>query len=322
MICKTITVNKTTLSDLIKFQKIEFRIIRGYRWQGTKDYSISKLIDSLFQSRKKLKAEKNPLESVYKLILNNIYGKTIQKPILTDVKYIRSEEAVNKYIIRNHVKFISAGEVKTKYTNIVLKEGEEDNRIYRVELHKATADFGNNCLLGGHILAKSKRIMNEVMCLAEDLGCKLYYQDTDSFFIAKADLLQLEQRYKDLYHRELLGKDLGQFHLDFSTMDNRTDVLCATECYFVRKKLYCCKLLMQDNTFGITYRAKGITAEAIEKRATGRNPGMNTIDAIMELYKSVFNGEKIVINLAESKPMFKYDDHFQVRTLSSFTRTL
>jgi hypothetical protein len=62
---KRVVVNKTYLSDLIKFQKIEFKIIRGYMWQGTKDYSIAKLIDSLFLTRKKLKGEKNPLEIVY-----------------------------------------------------------------------------------------------------------------------------------------------------------------------------------------------------------------------------------------------------------------
>jgi len=29
----------------------------------------------------------------------------------------------------------------------------------------------------------SKRIMNEVMCLAEDLGIEIYYTDTDSMHI-------------------------------------------------------------------------------------------------------------------------------------------
>jgi hypothetical protein len=50
---------------------------------------------------------------------------------------------------------------------------------------------------------------------------------------------------------------------------------------------------------------------------------MNKVDAIMELYKSVFNAEKIEINLAEAKPIFKYNNaNFQVTTLSLFTRTL
>lgn len=41
------------------------------------------------------------------------------------------------------------------------------------------------------ILDMSKRIMNEVICLAEDLKIKLFYQDTDSIHIEidKLDLL-------------------------------------------------------------------------------------------------------------------------------------
>lgn len=34
----------------------------------------------------------------------------------------------------------------------------------------------------------SKRITNEVMCLALDIGCHIYYQDTDSMHIESASL--------------------------------------------------------------------------------------------------------------------------------------
>ena len=35
-------------------------------------------------------------------------------------------------------------------------------------------------MFGVSLLSMSKRIMNEIMCLAEDLGIKIYYQDIDS----------------------------------------------------------------------------------------------------------------------------------------------
>jgi hypothetical protein len=305
---KRVVVNKTALSDLVKFQKIEFKIIRGYMWQGTKDYSISKLIDSLFLTRKKLKGSKNPLEIVYKLILNNIYGKTIQKPILKDSKFIRGTEKVNRYISRNHIKFISCEMIAPEF--------------YRVDVRKPTTEFANNCLLGGHILAKSKRIMNEVMCLSQDIGNKIFYQDTDSFFTSAQDLGKLESEFKNRYKRELVGKDLGQFHSDFCTRDGKQDAVCATECYFIRKKLYCCKLLMTDGTYNISYRAKGFSPKVVEKKALARNPGMNITDAIIDLYKSVYNGEKIEIDLAEAVPIFKFSKAFNVSSLSSFKRLM
>jgi DNA polymerase elongation subunit (family B) len=114
--------------------------------------------------------------------------------------------------------------------------GSKDLFIF--EIHKSTIDFFNNCLVGSHILAMSKRIMNEVMCLSEDLGGRMYYQDTDSFFIHTDDLKMLETEFKKTYNRELVGKDLGQFHSDFSSRDGRSDVKYALECLFIRKKNY------------------------------------------------------------------------------------
>ena len=37
--------------------------------------------------------------------------------------------------------------------------------------------------IGVMILSISKRIMNEVICTAEDYGIEIYYQDTDSMHI-------------------------------------------------------------------------------------------------------------------------------------------
>ena len=38
-------------------------------------------------------------------------------------------------------------------------------------------------MLGIGILSMSKRIMNEVICLVEDLNIKIFYQDTDSMHL-------------------------------------------------------------------------------------------------------------------------------------------
>ena len=42
----------------------------------------------------------------------------------------------------------------------------------------------------------SKRIMNEVMCTAEDLDIKIFYQDTDSMHIEKGRLEELAKEFK------------------------------------------------------------------------------------------------------------------------------
>jgi hypothetical protein len=42
-----ITVDDTYLEDLIKFQKIEFKIIRGYYWNGKKDFNLQEQIQEI-----------------------------------------------------------------------------------------------------------------------------------------------------------------------------------------------------------------------------------------------------------------------------------
>ena len=61
--------------------------------------------------------------------------------------------------------------------------------------------------------------MNEVMCLAEDLGINIYYQDTDSMHIEHDKINLLADAYRKKYHRELIGEDtIGCFHNDFDEL--------------------------------------------------------------------------------------------------------
>ena len=73
------------------------------------------------------------------------------------------------------------------------------------------------------ILAMSKRIMNEVMTLAEDLKINVYYQDTDSLHIESDKLEELRTVFKNKYNRELIGKNLGQFHSDFESSKGKVE---------------------------------------------------------------------------------------------------
>ncbi len=61
----------------------------------------------------------------------------------------------------------------------------------------------------------SKRIMNQVMCLADYSIIKINYQDTDSMHIEAHKVEKLNHLYKCKYNKELIGEELGQFHNDF-----------------------------------------------------------------------------------------------------------
>ncbi len=159
----------------------------------------------------------------------------------------------------------------------------------------------------------SKRIMDEVMCLAYDIGCHVYYQDTDSIHIDCDDLHKLEQEFLKKYGRELRGKDLGQFHNDFPTINNHNEVPRSIQSYFIMKKCYIDKI--QDSTGEIDYviRGKGLTQNSILHTAELKG-------GLMNLYKSLFEGNEETFDLTYGQPSFDMKNDFTVSTRQKFIR--
>ncbi len=296
-------VDNITLEDLIEFQKIEYNLIRGYYWDGKRDYTIQAEIRNIFNKRKEYKMQKNPLEALYKLIMNSCYGKTIEKPVDKDYKYFHEGDELDKYWLKNYNKIVD--DVKLANSD-----------IHAIRTLKPIDKHFNFSLLGIQVLSMSKRIMNEVMCLAYDIGCHIYYQDTDSMHIECDDVSRLADAFKSKYGRELIGTDLGQFHSDFPTINNHTEMPKSIESYFIMKKMYIDKL--QDSTGDIDYmfRAKGITQNAVTYAAKSFN------NDYMKLYESLYNGQEIEFDLTQGQPCFSMNTNMTVSTLKKFERRI
>ena len=104
--------------------------------------------------------------------MNSMYGKTILKPIEVDTVVV-PEWRFEKYISYNYNFIQSCIKVHDKYY---------------VKKIKSIINHYNYCHCGVEILSMSKRIMNEVMSLAEDVKLSIYYQDTDSMHINYEDV--------------------------------------------------------------------------------------------------------------------------------------
>ena len=128
--------------------------------------------------------------------MNSAYGKCIQKPIKDSYVYKKhldkGESPYDKYLCKNSAKIIDCIDI--------------NSNISQIKISKQIDDFASNTLLGVQILSMSKRIMNEVMCTAEDLGIKIFYQDTDSMHIEKGRLNELAIEYKKRYPETSLGE--------------------------------------------------------------------------------------------------------------------
>ncbi|ELP89314.1 hypothetical protein EIN_323570 [Entamoeba invadens IP1] len=129
------------------------------------------------------------------------------------------------------------------------------------ETNKPFDDFYVPNLIGVHILSMSKRIMNEVMCLAEDLNIDIYYQDTDSMHIDKNKIELLEQKYKEIYGKTLRGSKLEQFHPNF---DELSGYVYSKESYFLGKKAYIDVLTNEKQKHALHMKMKGIPNNLLE----------------------------------------------------------
>ena len=314
MIGKTMRVDKYTLEDLITFHNITFTIVRGYYFNDGFNTKIVDTIKFLFNERLIKKKEGNPIQEVYKLIMNSGYGKSIMKPIDFETKIFDDVKRFNIYLSRNYN---------------WIKEFTYFGDKVKVKCVKPINQHYNICHVGSMILSMSKRIMNEVMCSAEDSNIDLYYQDTDSIHIKDCDISILSSIYKNKYNKDLIGKGLGQFHSDFQFHDEKgkerkdIDDIIATKSIFLGKKCYIDQLegINKQGEKEIDYhiRMKGIPNSVVlytSEKLGYKNP--------MEMYEALYKGKKIEFDLTNdgSKCNFKMNNNYSVYTLEVFNRVI
>jgi len=303
---KKIYVDKVSLEDLIEFHKIEFEVIRGYYYDEGRNEKLSFVIKKLFNERLKMKKEGNKIEKVYKLLLNSAYGKTLLKPIECEDKYLNKDK-LNNFIERHY-----------NYIKEVIKL---NNFTYKVKLVKSIDTHFNNVSCGVEVLSMSKRIMNEVICGAEDMNIPIYYQDTDSLHLDGINIKKLEEYYNKKYNRELIGKNMGQFHSDFESKIIKKNIH-ASRSIFLGKKCYIDELKGLDDNDNevIDYhiRLKGVSNDAILYECKRRkiNP--------YELYEMLYNYETINFDLGCGglKCNFKFNKDFTIINNDDFKRKI
>tara|TARA_R110001606_G_scaffold12368_2_gene53964 strand:- start:12 stop:515 length:504 start_codon:yes stop_codon:yes gene_type:complete len=164
----------------------------------------------------------------------------------------------------------------------------------------------------------SKRIMNEVMCLAEDNGLTIYYQDTDSLHIHSEDVKILVDKYKEVYGKELNGKNMGQFHGDFDSKILKGD-LKSVKSIFLGKKCYVDVLEGDEKgLYDYHIRMKGVSGDAIKHYAYKHN--MNVYD----VYEKLYDGEEITFDLCcdGKKISFDFKNNMEISTINLFERKI
>ena len=138
---------------------------------------------------------------------------------------------------------------------------------------------------GVETLSMSKRVMNKVFSCAGGCDIKIYYQGTDSIHLNCDDVDTVVERYKGKYGLELVGEDLGNFHIDFS-MDKSNSEIYAIESLFLGKKTYI-DIIEPTDKDGMTIHSEHIRMKGIPTPCTkyyAEQHNMSVLDLFKQLY--------------------------------------
>lgn len=296
-------LDKLGLEDAFKYHKIQLvEIVQavGFPLENGYNNNINSLTSSLHIARNKAKAEKNDaLSNMIKLIGNSIYGASLLCDVDTEIHYRNGVEEFINYVNNNYhrIKHIKQG----------------DHGRYRIKCRKNIIGNENFIAFGCGVLSQSKRIMNEVMSLANDNDIPVYYNDTDSIHMRECDVNKLGDLFKKEYDRELIGNDLGQFHNDFKSDKISNDGLHSVKFIGLGKKCY---LHILENSKGeqdYYARFKGANIENLLSYCKKKDMNLE------QLYESFYRDEEHAINIADGKVRFKFTEN-GVRTVDNMLK--
>lgn len=326
-----LTANRVTLLDAMEHQGMEFKVLCGVYWNEGGNGRIGMLMEYFYTARVKAKQEgKQALQLLLKLLMNSMYGRMIMRPNTVQDVFLHSAEEINN--------FIQKYPMSTVEVNYLCSEPGNERAV--IKQAKSAYTHWSMPHLGALILSVSKFLMHRVMVLAETMGIRIYYQDTDSMHISARDLNRLGESFWKKYGKPLIAvsKDvlkerqlfpwevaeerMGLFHSDFEGKKGYTEPHSVT-LVVCGKKIYADVLEMEslDGSGEVLradhFRMKGISREAVED-AAGRM-GVS----VMEMYLLICCGESVHMNLlAGGKVSFEFGKNFVVASRKEFFRTI
>ena len=273
-------VGKTTLLDWLMYCHIVFEIIDGVAWKTPEDgnHTGANVIRQLFDLRQEYKRAKNNTQVCIKLTLNSIYGKTCEKRAsrLTTVK---SRDKAVKSICNRFGLFKKAYYFGNGKHAVIDFDHYDDSRVKN---H-----------IGVFILEMAKSVVNKVLDIATNNEIKMIYTDTDSLHMYQKDVPIIAAKYWELYHRELLGNDLGQMHGDFDDLSCKHGQAVSKRFLMLAPKVYVDEVVCRRcGLKRIHNRMKGIPGYSITAIANEFYNG-----DVFKMYEDLAKGKTIKFNL-------------------------
>ena len=309
-----IYIDRWALEDLKKYQSVEFKVLEGIYWCNGFNRNIGILAKELHEERCKYKKTNTALANVLKLLMNSIYGKTAMRRSESTTVFVPRQN-FDEYLYSNFGVIKEYGSLETQQVRVVKSDYDNGFSLN----HVAVA-----------ILSTSKRIMNEVFHCMDKRAMPMYYTDTDSIHMRDEDVKPLSETYTEIYGRDLIGKNLGQFHTDFE-MKGCVDVM-STLNITLGPKSYLDVLVGKDKNGesqrDIHIRLKGVTEAGINQKLVeyGWNIDQPStkIDSAVSMFRDLSAGKTVeyILNPKDSVSMFYEAGNVKTREQNSFKRCL
>jgi hypothetical protein len=168
-------IDVSTSVDIIEMLKDGYKVLwvsRALVWKHSMKI-FSPLIGHLYDTRTKLKKAKNPLEGLYKILMNSSYGKFLEQ--IKESTFFTTEKEWTEQ--KNFIIHRKSG----KYRQIAKLPNGQIEYASKAMFAKS----GKPAYIGSFILAYSKVIANEYI---RKIGIEnIWYSDTDSFYTDKVD---------------------------------------------------------------------------------------------------------------------------------------
>lgn len=356
---KEFVFDKVQWEDAQEFQEAEGEIICGVYFNEGGNKGMGECMKFLYQERlrRKKKEKEHAIANgtevsrassdLCKLIMNSSYGRLIMKPIGDNTMFCYGDRDFHKLCFKHHHTITEIAKVRA-----IEDEGvTADDTFYVVKKKELVRQKEHFSLphWGAFVLSESKRVMNEVMYTAEDAGCRIHYQDTDSMHIVKSHLPKLKEELNRKYGGRQLGaiisgepglvggemvevvpEAMGRFHGDFAPLvtaneASQYEAPVSRFCAFVGKKMYYDRLIQRHKTDpsknkdGAHAKMKGISDKSLKSYAKECYPEDDR--PVESLYRDLMMVGKHSFDLVgHGKLVFKPKMDGTITKLESFIR--
>jgi hypothetical protein len=241
------------------------------------DKVFGSYVDKFYKLKETAEREDNKVKrSVAKLMLNSLYGKTLQKAIFNTTTIINDVFEFNKFVLEHDL---------TDYSilneNKMIVSGTTKNKDEMIR---------KPCQLGAFVTAYSRKFMLFFMKVIDPTlkSFMFTYTDTDSLHI-KAD------GYRKLIEKGyIIPKDQSKLGYMCSDIDDDGFIIYEKN---LAPKTYCYEYITSKNKIAVneasTMKAKGIPKKCLDRKFYNDNEGHKVeFDGLKKVHKRLTNKQK------------------------------